>query len=932
MMASATRGDGLTQLQDQSPPPVADPGGRDNPEAYIPRDRRRALGAGVDLPDRVAGAALFADISGFTPLTEALAAELGPQRGAEELTINIGRVFHAVIEELDRRGGDVIYFSGDAITCWIDGDDGLLATAAALAMQEAIERVGRIVTPAGTTIQLGMKVAVAVGSARRFLVGDPDIQLIDVLAGRLIDDLAEAEHHAERGDIVLEASAVAALGERVLLRERRTGGDGSWVGVVDGLSVVAPLVDIVEPPALPEELVRPWLLPAVYERLQTGRGEFLAELRPAYPVFVRFGGIDYDEDDGAIRKLDEFVRRAQRILAGYGGNVLQLTLGDKGAYLYGVFGSPIAHEDDAARAAAAALEVRDLEATTSARDIQVGIGYGRLRSGTYGHAMRRTFVCLGDAVNLAARLMSRAPAGLIYVSDPVRQAAGDAFIWERLPDLALKGKSAPIAAHALGGSLERASRRRLRFELPLAGRTAELGLLDDRLAASLTGRGRIVAISSEAGMGKSRLLADLEGEAHRAGVRWTWVDNVSYATGEPYRFLRAFAQELANEQGTDSGSLVRTLLFTANVTPEIARRMAGAVAAVARDAAFSGWEAEAVLAPTDPDDVGEGVLEVARVYLRRLAEVLGPRVIVIDDLQWVDRSSLPAIEQLVRLTTELPFLVLIGTRSTGAAPWLDLPHVVVLRLDGLGPDETEELAAHVAGVAVQVDEAARLHERTGGNPLFIRELVRAQLDEVGSLRGGRLAIEASLDADRVPLTLRTVLGARIDALANADRATLHVASVVGMTFDASSLRRLSTERADRRTFDRLAHAGMLIAVDGVERWRFAHPLIREVAYAGLLASRRRALHAGIADLLEADTPSDLGPIAWHRAAAGDRERGVPMLVRAAEDAEALGALAEAAGYWEAAADLAVGDERALGWREHAAALQSDGREPARAGD
>ena len=118
-------------------------------------------------------------------------------------------------------------------------------------------------------------------------------------------------------------------------------------------------------------------------------------------------------------------------MAGYGGNVLQLTLGDKGAYLYGVFGSPVAHEDDAARAAAAALELRDLERTTDARDIQIGITHGRLRSGTYGHAMRRTFVCLGDAVNLSARLMSAAPPGSIYVDDesagrPATRSSGSA--------------------------------------------------------------------------------------------------------------------------------------------------------------------------------------------------------------------------------------------------------------------------------------------------------------------------------------------------------------------------------------------------------------------------------------------------------------------------------------------------------------------------
>src|SRR6478609_2152649 len=113
----------------------------DNPEAYIPSDRRRALAAGVAMPDRVEGSALFADISGFTPLTEALAREYGPQRGAEELTANLNRVFHAIIAELDRYGGDVIYFSGDAITCWIDGDDGARATACGFAMHETIEQI-----------------------------------------------------------------------------------------------------------------------------------------------------------------------------------------------------------------------------------------------------------------------------------------------------------------------------------------------------------------------------------------------------------------------------------------------------------------------------------------------------------------------------------------------------------------------------------------------------------------------------------------------------------------------------------------------------------------------------------------------------------------------------------------------------------------------
>ena len=107
-------------------------------EAYIPGDRRRALAGGTRIPDRVQGAGLFADISGFTALTEALVNELGPQRGAEELTVSLNRVFQDLIAHLERFGGHVIYFSGDAITCWLDGDDGARATACALAMQKAM--------------------------------------------------------------------------------------------------------------------------------------------------------------------------------------------------------------------------------------------------------------------------------------------------------------------------------------------------------------------------------------------------------------------------------------------------------------------------------------------------------------------------------------------------------------------------------------------------------------------------------------------------------------------------------------------------------------------------------------------------------------------------------------------------------------------------
>lgn len=199
-------------------------------------DRRQALARGTTLPERTQGAALFADISGFTPLTEALALELGPKRGAEELTRHLNRVYDALIAELHRYGGSVIGFSGDAITCWLDGDDGSRATACALAMQQTMKQFAAVKTASGRTVSLGMKAAVATGSVRRFLVSDPQYCTIDVMAGATLEHLAAAEHQAQKGDVILDARAVASLADRLQIDAWRDDEEtGQRFAVVTGL-------------------------------------------------------------------------------------------------------------------------------------------------------------------------------------------------------------------------------------------------------------------------------------------------------------------------------------------------------------------------------------------------------------------------------------------------------------------------------------------------------------------------------------------------------------------------------------------------------------------------------------------------------------------------------------------------------------------------
>ncbi len=745
----------------------------DPPWAYIPRDRRRALASGQALPTRVTGSALFADISGFTPVTEALANELGSQRASEVLTGHLNRVFHAVIAELDRFGGDVVYFSGDAITCWLDGDDGVNAVAAGFGMLQAIEREGEIVTPAGAVFQLGLKVAIAVGEARRFVVGDPEIQLIEVLAGSLIDRLAVAEGHAEKGQVVLDAISATALAGKVALADDEN-------GVVEKLLTDAyPVVEIDEA-ALPDELSRSWLLPAVYERLSTGRGEFLAELRPAFPVFVNFGGIDYDEDEHAPAKLDEFVRSAQQILSSYGGNVLQLTLGDKGAYLYGVFGTPFAHEDDAARACAAVLALRDLEQTTAARDIRTGITHGRLRSGTYGHTGRRTFVCLGDAVNLSARLMSKAPSGEIYVSELVRRLAGTGFSWTKLEPLALKGKASPVAAYALTGSTGPRSRRVTRYTLPIVGRDAELGWLDAGLADASAGRGRILGISAEAGMGKSRLLAEFVRDARRDGHLVAFGECQSFGTrttyavwGEIWRALLAVPETM-----TEAEQLQALEQALTDIDPALLER------APLLDAVLGLPIPDTELTASFDAKLRKTSLESLLADCLRALTRTDAKVIVLEDCHWLDPLSRDLLDVLARAVDGSHLLLVLAYRPEGLGV-SGLVGLEEVALDTLGEAEMTEVVrgklGQLVGERAEVPRSLLevVVERSQGNPFYAEELLN-YVDELEV----DLADEAALRSLELPGSLHSLVLGRIDTLSEAPRRTLKVASVAGRVFRA----------------------------------------------------------------------------------------------------------------------------------------------------
>ena len=638
---------------------------------------------------------------------------------------------------------------------------------------------------------------------------------------------------------------------------------------------------------------------------------------------------EHDPED-VRRKVDAALRAMVDAIKAYDGT-REKFIGDA---VFAVFGWPQGHGDDALRAAHCALAIREALAGTGAPSpdsgvplqVHIGIATGEVVAG-HRSDDPLDWSLTGPAVTTAARIQAIARPNEILLDAATVHAARKGLEVEDEGLQLLRGQTRPIRVYRLLGEATFQPWRPPVGEI--VGRDEErrrLRAVVDRLAA---GRGSTIVIEGEAGMGKSRLLSDLADEVRAAGLATTWVDNVSYGDREPYRFVRALAQAVADEHDMDSGSMTRRLLFTPDVPAERAQRWGGAIAAIARDAAFSGWEEWMALVPKDPAQIADSLHDLAGEYAIRLVQASGPRVIVVDDLHWLDPSSAGMLDALVRATDLCPLAIVFGTRPGGTPADATLAAAERIRLSGLDEPQTRELAAVVAGSELGPSDGRRLHQRTEGNPLFIAETVRAifgpgTASGAGAAADGRLPDDGGTVRPGLPMTLSALLGARIDGLTEEARTVLRVASVVGVIFEESFVAEALGEPIDGEVYARLAGASLIVPLDGPDAWRFSHPMIRDAAYWGLLGSARRRLHSRVADLLENAIPREsIGVIARHRALASDTERAVPLLVRAAEEASAVGALAEAASFWTEAADLGPPGPGAEAYRQRArAALEA----------
>jgi adenylate cyclase len=901
------------------------------PSAYIPMDRRWAIADGATLPDQTHGAALFADISGFTPLTEVLLNEYGPKRGAEELTRQLNLIYDALVTEVHRYGGSVLGFSGDAITCWLDKDDGVRATVCGLAMQQAMSQFKAIQTPSGTTIPLAMKVGVAVGGVRRFQVGDPNIQYIDALVGETLDRMAEAEHHANKGEVVVTPKVFARVKSQVEVSDlRHDPATGEPFAVVARFLDDDKLAELVSPwsPIAPEklssELTRSWVLPPVYASLQAGKGDFLAELRPAVSLFLSFSGIDFDQDIDPGEKLDAYVRWVQNMLVRYEGYLLQLTIGDKGCYLYSAFGAPVAHEDDAVRAVSAALELVKLPADLSfITDVKIGVSQGYLRTGAYGGTARRTYGALGDEVNMSARLMQAAEPGQILVKDTVWQATADSFVGEELPPFKVKGKKDPVTAYSITGVRAELDihLQAPTFSLPMVGREKELSLVKEKLTATVAGHGQIVAIIAEAGMGKSRLVAEVIGLATRQHMLGYGGECQSFGTNISYLVWQSVWRNFFGLDPTwplqDQLIVLETQLEM--IDPALLPRLPllGAVLNLPIPDNDLTHSFDAKLRKTS--------LESLLVDCLRARVQDAPVLIVLEDTHWIDPVSHDLLEVIGRAIVDLPVLVVLAYRPPRgdrlqALRVEQLPHFSKIELSDFTAAEAgrlinlklEQFFGAETDVPTQFVE--RITGRAQGNPFYIEELLNYLHDQQFNLNDS-----SKLDQLDLPDSLHTLILARIDRLSEHQKSTIKVASVIGRLFEAGWLWGMYPDlgqpdqvRSDLSVLNEL-ELTPLDKPDPELTYLFKHVVTQEVAYQSLPYAMRAILHDQFGQFIERTYADDLEQyvdlLAYHYDRSENQPKKREYLRRAGELAQAEYANEAALDFFERLLPLLPAEER-----------------------
>jgi class 3 adenylate cyclase/tetratricopeptide (TPR) repeat protein len=657
--------------------------------------------------------------------------------------------------------------------------------------------------------------------------------------------------------------------------------------------------------------------------------------------------LDPEEWAGIIQRALEYLIRPIR---GQGGMLAEV----RGDGILAFFGAPLAHEDDPQRAVLAGLEI--IEGVRAFQDqlqresgpefnVRVGIHTGLVVVGEVGRDQQMEYAAFGDAVNLAARIEQTAQPGTVQISAQTYRLINQVFTCEPLGEIKVKGISRPVQTYrVLGVKAELAPLRGLAWQglhSQLVGRETEFATVRTSVERLIAGRGGILGVFGEAGIGKSRLIEEIQRDSPVDRLRWFEGRALTYEPSIPYwpfqEILRSYAgidDRDGEEQAWDK--LVKRIeaLFpedevgTAPTVAEILPYLASLLALPVK-----GEYLERVKY-LDGEALKRQIFLASRRFFERLAHIR-PVMLVFEDLQWMDESSVRLLEHLLPLVDRIPLLIAILSRPFGEAPAGHLVEIIekehaaryaAVRLVPLSSSDSVLLLDNLLEIeALPGELRTMILSKAEGNPFFLEEILRALID-LGAIQresiGGRWRAKEQIESLAIPDTVQSVILARLDRLGEEVKSVLRVAAVIGRSFLYRVLRavaepskRLDVHLAELQTIELIQEKRRKPELE----YMFKHALAQQATYESILLDERRRLHAQVGGSIETLFAGRLegvyGLLAYHFARAELWEKAQAYLLEAADQAGRMAADSEALDHYRqalAAYARAFGDRRASG--------------------
>ena len=611
--------------------------------------------------------------------------------------------------------------------------------------------------------------------------------------------------------------------------------------------------------------------------LESGLQAWLADFRAMGVMFIGVKGLNYEQPD-ILDTLHAFMSAAQAVIYRYQGTVNRLAVDDKGTVLLVLVGAPpFSHEDDALRTVRCGLDLHQT-AHQHGLELAIGITSSRIFSGPVGSPTRREYTVMGDAVNLAARLMSQAGPGGILCDEDTRRKTQQRVAFDTLSPVKLKGKSGLIPIFRPTDTAQRqAVQARMGFlgQQKLIGRRAELSQFQALVDAVAAGHSRAFILEGEAGIGKSRLIAEFIPLLEAKGMTALLGAGRSMEQETPYRVWRDIMTAFFNL--SETGPLIeqqpQVIAQVEAINPALVERLP-----LLNDILNLGLPDSELTANLEPTLHYQSLVSLLIALFQSAADQ-SPPVLILEDAYWLDTTSWDLTLQLVRglNVIQSPFLLIAAVRPPEGLVMRPEPIILAqmdiaerLSLDTMPDDEIRHLAAARLGVELdQVPVALNdlICQRSGGNPFYAEEVIHLlqdqgiiRLDEADDpTQTARLTVGDLTTAIRqLPHTVQQVVQARIDRLPPEEQLTIKVAAVLGRTFTFAMLSDVLAQYAAieprrlRAYMDDLTYLDLL-PVETTEpevTYIFKHIITLEVAYGTLLFSQRRQLHRTVAEWYE----------------------------------------------------------------------------------